>query len=135
MLQTLLAERCKLVVHHETKEMLVYALIVAKNGPKLRELKEGDPRPSPPPGTMMFLQQRLPDFVDQISSGPIGQRFIGRPVLDKTGLQGVYLFQLTWGPDEDFMTAVQEQLGLKFESQKAQIGVLVIDHIEKPEAN
>jgi uncharacterized protein (TIGR03435 family) len=56
-------------------------------------------------------------------------------VLDKTGLPGVYLFDLVWDPDEDFMTAVEEQSGLKFESQKAAVDTIVIDHIEKPDAN
>ena len=52
-----------------------------------------------------------------------------------TGIQGTYLFQVGWGPDSDIMTAVQQQLGLRFESEKAPMDTLVIDHIEKPDGN
>jgi uncharacterized protein (TIGR03435 family) len=58
-----------------------------------------------------------------------------RPVLDKTGLQGVYLFAISIDPDGDFKTQVEAEFGLKFESQKAPVDTLVIDHIEKPDAN
>lgn len=136
MLQTLLSERFKLVVHREAKDMPVYALVVAKNGLKLREVKEGEPkRPPPPiePGALMveFNQSNMRDFVDNLSRSAE----IGRPVLDKTGLQGIYFFDMQLLPGEDFITMVQERCGLKFESQKATVDVLIIDHIEKPAEN
>jgi uncharacterized protein (TIGR03435 family) len=56
-------------------------------------------------------------------------------VLDETGLPGRYLFNLSWGSDEDMVTAILEQLGLKIETQRAPIDTIVIDHIEKPDAN
>jgi uncharacterized protein (TIGR03435 family) len=136
MLQTLLSERLKLVVHRDAKDMAVYALVVAKNGPKLREVKEGGPKLPPPPIepgalTVEFFESRMQDFVDNMNrSGEVG-----RPVLDKTGLQGLYFFDLQLLPGEDFITMVQERCGLKFESQNAVLDILVIDHIVKPEEN
>ncbi len=69
-----------------------------------------------------------------------------RPVMDKTGLTGTYDYTLKWTPERDgvpppdsngviLSIAVQEQLGLKLESQKAPIEILVIEHAEKPSAN
>jgi hypothetical protein len=67
--------------------------------------------------------------------------FAGRPVQDKTGLIGVFDFELGWTPDQvesksdsgpSFTTAIEEQLGLKLKSEKGQIEVLVLDHLEKP---
>jgi uncharacterized protein (TIGR03435 family) len=135
MLQRLLAERFKLVVHRETKEMQVSALMVAKSGFKPHELKPGDPLPVPPPppkegaGGFIFVPGAISDLA-AILSTPVGM-----PVLDKTGLQGKYLFNIAWAQDEDMVTAVLEQLGLKFESQKSPIELLVIDRLEKPDEN
>src|SRR5580658_339290 len=74
-----------------------------------------------------------------------GRYILDRPVLDRTGLSGVYDFMLTWTPESSgstsdlsgpsLFTAVQEQLGLKLEIQKAQVEILVIDHVEKASAN
>ena len=133
MLQALLVERFKLVVHRETKEMPVYALMVGKNGTKLHEWKEGDPLPAfgsgghPNNFRDRGTMQRLADV---LSGGPA----VGRPVLDKTGLKGVYVFYVEWDADEDFLPAMQ-QLGLKLESQKGPVDILAIDRIEKPGAN
>jgi uncharacterized protein (TIGR03435 family) len=137
MLQTLLADRCKLVVHRQPKEMLVYALVVGKNGPRFSEVKENDPGPPKPPSGMKFLSLKMTmaQFVEDFFNSPIGARYIGRPVLDKTGLTGRYLIELTWAPDDDLIANIREQLGLNLESQKAAVDTLVIDHIEKPAAN
>jgi uncharacterized protein (TIGR03435 family) len=64
-----------------------------------------------------------------------GSSLLGRPVLDKTGLQGQYSFQLAWNEDDDFMTALQDELGLRLESQTAEVMTLVISNIEKPSAD
>jgi uncharacterized protein (TIGR03435 family) len=72
--------------------------------------------------------QRLADV---LSGGPN----VGRPVLDKTGLPGVYVFYVVWDEGEDFLPAMQEQLGLKLESTKSPMDCIVIDRIEKPEPN
>jgi uncharacterized protein (TIGR03435 family) len=145
MLQALLSQRFKLVAHHETREVPVYVLTVGKNGAKIHELKEGDPQPPQPekfvsaaaalPGTPAptLAFHSMKEFAARSESNPLAN--IGRPVIDKTRLQGQYFFTFTWDPKEDYMGAVEEQLGLKFVAQKAALDFLVIDHIEKPEPN
>jgi uncharacterized protein (TIGR03435 family) len=133
MLQTLLAERFKLAIHRETKEMPVYHLVAGKNGTKLHDWKEGDPMPRfGPDDRPKFIDrgsmQHLADF---LTAGPD----IGRPVLDKTGLTGVYVFYVAWDEGDQFLPAMQEQLGLKLESHKDLVDCLVIDRIEKPQGN
>jgi len=131
MLQTLLAERFKLVVHRESKEKPVYALVVGKNGTKLREWKEGDPMPEFGGANNFRDRGTMQHFADFLSNAP----GVARPVLDKTSLQGVYVFYVEWAADEDFLPAMQAQLGLKLEPQKAPIDIFVIDHVEKPSEN
>jgi uncharacterized protein (TIGR03435 family) len=136
MLQTLLAERFQFAIHRETKEMPVYGLIIAKSGLKLHEVKEGEPKPPAPraePGAIMveYSVQKMQDFVDNLSRIPE----IGRPVLNQTGLEGVYAFDFQLHPDEDFVTMVQQRCGLKLESQRATVQIVVIDRIEKPAEN
>ena len=151
MLQALLADRAKLALHATSKDLETYSLTVADNGPKLQpapaeqsdELKEQGPMPM---GRQRMLMQiggnqvygigaqstPLDDFAQQLS------RQLGTPVINKTGLHGRYDFNLQWsdpnggsnGPS--LVDAVQEQLGLKLEPQKAPTQVLIIDHIEKP---
>jgi uncharacterized protein (TIGR03435 family) len=143
MLQTLLSRRFKLVSHHETREAAIYALTVGKGGAKVHELKEGDPPkaqtfvsaaaalPGTPAPTLRFSS--IKQFAVASESNPLAN--LGRPVVDKTGLQGQYLFTFSWDPSEDYMGAVEEELGLKFVSQKAPLDFLIIDHIEKPDPN
>jgi uncharacterized protein (TIGR03435 family) len=134
MLQTLLAERFKLALHFETREFLVYALVVGKSGPKIQAVTDGI-------GTMTTgrgrLNCRLPiaAFARSLSST------LGRTVLDQTGLTGAFDIKLEWTPDGDdasgpsIFTAVQEQLGLQLESAKGPVEILVIEHAEKPAAD
>lgn len=134
MLQTLLADRFHLVVHYETKEIPMFVLVVAKNGPKFHEWKAGDPMPefgSAGHANIFIDRGTMQRFVEVLSSGPD----VDRPVLDKTGLKGVYVFYVEWDEDQDFLPAMQQQLGLKLEPQKGPVDNLVIDHIDKPEAN
>ncbi len=152
MLQALLADRAKLALHTTSKDMETYSLTVADNGPKLQpapaeqsdELKEQGPMHM---GRQRMLMQiggnqvygigaqstPLDDFAQQLS------RQLGTPVINKTGLHGRYDFNLQWNDGKggsngspSLVDAVQEQLGLKLEPQKAPMQVLVIDHIEKP---
>lgn len=165
MLQALLA------LHRETKELPIYALVVAKDGPKLQEAKPGDTYPNgikspdgPAGAGMMFMgreglrAQGIPieNLVRHLS------RQLGRTVVDRTGLTGKYDFTLKWTADErqapmlrgaegtqpgsggtsepessgpSIFTAIQEQLGLKLESQKGPVEILVIDHVERPSEN
>jgi uncharacterized protein (TIGR03435 family) len=147
MLQSLLADRFKLVVRHETKEVPVYALTIAKSGPKLHhsDPPESDvaaPRtPARAIGTesrtgYIFKNESMPDFAWALSRmAGIGDRV----VVDDTGLKGNYDFELTFGrndPEEpSIFSAVQGQLGLKLESKKAPVEFLIIDHVETPSDN
>jgi len=154
-----LADRFKLTLHTETKDLPVFALVVAKGGPKIHEAKSGDTYASGvknargeaigPHMAMMRLgggrieAQGLP--MDSLVNGLAQQ--LGRKVLDKTGLKGNYDYTLEWTPDsghaegtEDssgpsIFTAIQEQLGLKLESRTAPVEILVIDHVEMPSPN
>jgi bla regulator protein blaR1 len=138
MLQTLLADRFQLKFHRETKEQPVYALVLAKNGPKLQEVKnEGR-------GVGSGARGRINgNGADMATLATVLADKLGRSVIDRTGLKGVYDFLLTWTPDEvraddpgpSLFTAIQEQLGLKLESTKGPVEVLVIDHAEKPSEN
>jgi uncharacterized protein (TIGR03435 family) len=152
LVQQLLAERFKLAVHWEQKEMPVYALVVEKTSPGLHPAK--DPykgNRSSNNGTVTDEGVTISDLAQQMTS--ILNRELGRIVIDKTGLQGKYDLALAWSPDNhsanfnnvssdnasplgpSIFTAVKEQLGLKLESTKAPVEVLVIDHIEAPSEN
>jgi uncharacterized protein (TIGR03435 family) len=144
MLQTLLEDRFKLKVHRETKEGPIYALVVAaRNGPKLKKsiaadslFSAGGPRRTM---EMIFQKHTMEYLALQLANN--GR--LGRRVVDKTDLTGAWDFTLTFAagdplPDSnvpDLFTALQEQLGLKLESQKGLVEMLVIDHAEKPSPN
>lgn len=148
MLQSLLADRFKLKVHREMREMPIYALVLGKNSPKLK-----DSAPNADPMGLMSVNGRNYQVtrpkatMDDIVLG-ISNAFLDRPVVDNTGLTGTYQLNLTFTPDIpsirrtepdpndiSIFTAVQEQLGLKLEPQKAQVEILVVDHIENPTSN
>jgi uncharacterized protein (TIGR03435 family) len=151
MLRTLMADRFQLKLHHETKDLPVYALTIGKNGPKMKVRTDGD---GGAPFSLLIGGPRWP-----VRNAPMGLMVsvlqmvvLDHPVLDKTGLTGNFDFDLVWTPDEtqfggrgasmpgdpnapNIFTAIQEQLGLKLEAQKAQVDVLVIDSAEKPSEN
>ena len=155
MLQKLLVERYKLTLHHDMKELSVYVLSVAKNGPKLTK-SEGDPNGLPglffrALGALNVRNANMADF-----AGLMQQAVLDRPVLDHTGLTGRFDFTLNWTPDDsqfggmgakippptdsatappNLYTAIQEQIGLKLDATKAPADVLVIDRVEKPSEN
>ncbi len=137
MLQNLLADRFKLKLHRESKELPIYALVATKNGAKLTESAPGTH------GSIGMSQGHLSGksvpvaaLADRLS-GAVFQ--LGRPVLDRTGISGLYDFTLDWVPDDSapsLFTALQEQLGLRLEPQKGSVEVLVVDSMErKPSAN
>jgi uncharacterized protein (TIGR03435 family) len=141
MLQTLLADRFKLVAHRETRPTPVYMLVVAKGGPKLKVSQEE---------TMSTRNPRRGHCeAKKVTIAWLAMAFhnsgwADRPVIDKTGLTDAYDFVLDWTPDDvksdelsapSLFTAVQEQLGLKLEAETAPHEVLVIDHVEKPAEN
>jgi uncharacterized protein (TIGR03435 family) len=180
MMQSMLVERFNLKVHREMREGPVFALVVAKGGPKFLNTKypeldavlrdTGLPPAQPahmPPCTrglacmtrrmsMSELAYTLWDFGDH---GVVSE--IGRPVIDQTGLTGDYDIQLQWAPEfrpgmfmgpinanpgagagppaessgPSFMTALQEQLGLKLEPTKGSVEYVVVDHVDRPSEN
>jgi uncharacterized protein (TIGR03435 family) len=145
MIRTLLADRFKLVTHHETRELPVYELVLARRDGRL------GPSMRPSTGQSRF-QQRIGVLTG--SAVPINilvttlanAGLVRRAVIDRTGLSGTYDIELHWGVDipagrgidvppsdaPSIFTAVQEQLGLKLESTKGSVDVLVIDHVERP---
>lgn len=133
MLQTLLADRFKLSVHRETKEIASYTLSVAKNGPKLEEAKAGDASGvQGGKAGILFHNQPLITLVNTIAN------ILDQPVQDQTGLKGRYSFQLDWSRDPDgpsLFTAIREQLGLELKSHKTPTEVLLVDHAERPSEN
>jgi uncharacterized protein (TIGR03435 family) len=164
MLQSLLADRCKIKVHHETKELRIYELVVAKGGFKLKEADPNNtyangikgPEGHPRAGLMMvqggtITGQAIP--ISRLAAQLAG--LVHSQVVDKTGLAGKYDVTLKWTPDEggrvtmpgaggttppddsgpSIFTAVQEQLGLKLVSTKGPVDTIVIDHIERPSEN
>ena len=143
MLQRLLAERFKLEFHRVKKELPVYALLVAKNGPKFKEsAADGEFSIKPTSRTTASMQRAtVAQLVDMLT------RVLKAPVLDETGLKSRYDVDIditsympegsehSNGPPPDVaalaMAAVQEQLGLKLESRKAMLDLLVVDRAEK----
>jgi uncharacterized protein (TIGR03435 family) len=144
MLQQLLADRFKLTLHHETKEIPVYELTVAKGGPKLPEPRPADDRhavenlPRIQDGSFLFEETSMPEFAAKLS-----QLYgIDRPVVDKTGIAGYYDIVFKGAaaaqrqPDGPTLyTLIQEQLGLKLVPAKGPMDVIVVDHVEKPSEN
>jgi uncharacterized protein (TIGR03435 family) len=164
MLQVLLEDRFKLRLHRETRELPVLMLTVVGGGPKMEQAKCGNP-PGPGPSACLGqrlgshgLNWTL-DGTGATMNGLVNflANNTGRDVIDKTGLAGQYDFQLEWAPDvptgaplggaddrpapvsdvtgPTIFSALHDQLGLKLESGKGPIEVLVIDHVEKPSAN
>jgi uncharacterized protein (TIGR03435 family) len=155
MIKGLLADRFKLAFHRETRELPAYAIVVGPGGHKLTK---NDSNPNGLPsllfrglGVLPVMNATIGDF-----AGVMQFAVLDRPVVDKTGLQGRWDFTLRWTPDESqfaglgvrvpppsndpnappgFFTAVQEQLGLRVESTKAPVEVLVVDRVEKPSEN
>jgi uncharacterized protein (TIGR03435 family) len=158
MLRKLLADRFKLTFHREPKELSIYALTVAKNGPRLKESTVSpDASPEGPPPLIFVVSPqliRLPGRSATMAElASVMQRAaLDHPVVDRTGLSGRYDFDLEFAPDEtqfggafsratddstrlDLTAAIQQQLGLRLEATKGLVDVLVVDHAERPSEN
>jgi len=164
MVQSLLAKRFHLIVSYANKDLPRYGLVINKNGPKLTPITAASsPEASIPNGPqikgfgvavgngqMLANGITMRYLVDILAREPE----VDRTVLDKTGLTDKYYFTLHWSPvqsrirtsqnrqggrEESFepslFAALEEQLGLKLESQKGPVEVLVIDHVERPSPN
>jgi len=154
MLRTLLAERFKVGIRHETRDIDAFALVIAKDGPKIKQtppekLPEDDVKGYD--GLVTRSQRGVLEITGISMKGLAGwlRYSVGRVVLDKTGLPGRYDIALRWTP-EDFsattmsapdtggpsiFSALQEQLGLKLQLGKFPMDVLVVDHMERPSEN
>jgi uncharacterized protein (TIGR03435 family) len=150
MVQQLLADRFKLAVHPETRELPIYALVVAKNGPNLQPAKnpDGGTSMSSRTGQLTAKGATVAQLAQKLTRSLESE--LGRIVIDQTNLTGKYDLTLKWTPAmgsppmlngqldtsaPDIFTAVQEQLGLKLESTKGPVPVLVVDHAELPSEN
>ena len=143
MLQNLLAERFKLVVHHESKSVPGYALVVSKGGLKVKPV-EGEGSSMNSNNTKLTATHVNTDRISKYVSSVLGQ-----PVLDETGVKDSFSFVLEYadprpGREEKsdsgatlptIFTALNEQLGLKLETRKVPIDIVVVDHIERPTEN
>jgi uncharacterized protein (TIGR03435 family) len=141
MLQSLLNERFHLSAHLEEKEVPVYNLVVAKEGPKFQPFDPSHPPPVPPrngASAMIVGPMTMIQLAGSLTSAA------GRPVMNKTGLDGKYFCAVAFSPltaqstgntsdsgPLDIFQAVQEQLGLKLESAKTPLDILVVDHAER----
>jgi uncharacterized protein (TIGR03435 family) len=147
LMRKLLAERFGLKVHHDQREMQVYALTVAKSGPKL-EPSKGDPNGLPRQDAHTSAGERRVGFTNTSMKDLVLELLIevDRPVVDRTGLDGRYDFKLAFTKDEanaptdgsappGLFTAIQEQMGLKLEPVKAPADVVVVDAVQRPTAN
>ncbi|HEY4084979.1 MAG TPA: TIGR03435 family protein [Bryobacteraceae bacterium] len=138
MMQALLAERFGLAYHREQRPLSYYALVVAKSGAKMPGPTDAPAiMPAGVKGQLHILSNRMPmsDVVSVLS------RYMKALVVDQTGLAGEFEVKLVWTPDDrpapedqqgaSIFAAVQEQLGLKLESRKGPMEVMVVDHAEK----
>jgi uncharacterized protein (TIGR03435 family) len=159
MIQSLLADRFKLAIHFETREVPVFALVLAKprkTGPQLHPHTNEPPcstaspcgrfdsLPNPPGQFRIGARDVTMGFIANV----LATSELGRPVLDQTRLTGNFDFTLEWTPNipvspdfipdqsgPTYIEALKEQLGLKLESSRGPVQVPVIDHVERPDEN
>jgi uncharacterized protein (TIGR03435 family) len=149
MLGPLLVERFHLAFHRETRELPVFAMVVAKGGPKFKQPGDGGGALPPTPdgtGGLSYKNWSMATLVDWLSVLPS----VGRPVIDRTGIEGRYSFNANLfdlpkdaspldmkvaigrsDAGDMLFSTLPEQLGLRLESQKAAIEMLVVDHADK----
>jgi uncharacterized protein (TIGR03435 family) len=142
MLRALLEERFQLALHRETKELRVYALVMGKGGPKIREVQDDGSAAEIGSGEGHPIKAH---HVSMKLLASALQGSVGDPVVDATGLTELFDFTLDFTLDEStspdrewgqtLFEAVQRQLGLNLEARKGPVEVIVIDHVEKPSGN
>jgi bla regulator protein BlaR1 len=147
-LPALLADRFQLTVHRETRQLPVYALVIAKGGPKLTASNPNDGKTQ----SLRILPPKDPAGFTAIKMDIYWFSFVlstelNLPLIDKTGISGIYDISLSYTPQRlldapdyagngiSVFTALQQQLGLKLEASKGPVEVLVVDHAEKPSVN
>jgi uncharacterized protein (TIGR03435 family) len=180
MMRSLLADRFKLAIHNETRQVPVFAMVLlkpGKTGPQLQPHSDESSCATPPvgldsstiaggmfPATCGSIYIAMPPSAPglrhsgarRVTIGLIANLLngignLGRPVLDQTGLSGTFDFSLEWTPEASgplspgvdspdpsgatFLQALRDQLGLKLESTKGPVEILVVDHVERPSEN
>jgi uncharacterized protein (TIGR03435 family) len=157
-LRALLEERFQVKLRTDMKEMPAYALVVSKDGPRMKAAEGGEGTPQSfraGPGRINAQRVNMQMLTNMLAN------LTGRPVLDETGLKGFYDFELEYAPEPgqgmfggpapnpgsqgapaaadpsgpSLYTALQQVLGLKLESKKGQVEMLVIEMAEKPTEN
>jgi len=142
LLQALLTDRFRLILRRESKDLPLYALTVAKNGPKLKATESATGIDSNRTGRQNHVHAQVPlaRFAEYLSLR------LDRPVLDDTGLSGVFEITVDWTTDAEqpandtiagpsIFTALQEQLGLRLTTKKKPVEIYVVDHVERPAEN
>jgi uncharacterized protein (TIGR03435 family) len=135
MSQSFLAERFGLRVHREEKSIKAYELVIDKTQPKLRPSSVTDPSFTFGQGHITVRGFSMGSLADRLS-GPVFK--LDRPIIDATGIKGIYDFDLDWSADAavdplrpSVFTALQEQLGLKLETRSVPMSILVVDGVNR----
>jgi uncharacterized protein (TIGR03435 family) len=139
-MRSLLADRFQLEVHNETREMPIYALMVAKSGSRLEPSTSENHTLNNRTGLVIGKKITMKQFAENSLTWRMG-----RTVVDKTGLAGEFDFEFRFVEDKaaaagdnslpDFLTAMRNQLGLVLESQKGPVEVVVVDRVARASVN
>jgi uncharacterized protein (TIGR03435 family) len=137
MLRSLLAERFHLILRREMKDVPAYTLDIAKGGLKLKKLEPGGKLAvSGRPNLLLATNASVREFIDLLANR------LRKPVLDRTGLDGIYDFRVQFAPenvpdspDPSLFTALQEQCGLKLDATMAPAETFVIESVAQPSEN
>jgi uncharacterized protein (TIGR03435 family) len=143
LLCNLLTERFRLAIHHESKEVPAFALVVAKGGPKFHEATRPRDFFTGRPGLIAGARVSTAQLANALAG------MLGNPVVDETGLTAMYEVKLEWTPDQtspatsadeqkdasepgpSLFAALSDQLGLKLQTRKVPVDVVIVDHMEK----
>ena len=152
LLQDVLKDRCNMRAHLGRKEVPVYALVIAKGGPKLLEVSTSESEAASPVWNIQVNRGEIKAHEVPIAAllYALSGISLDRQVVDKTGLTALYNFDLKWTPDDisqggdsgqtaiqepSLFTAIQEQLGLRLQPIKADVDAVIVEHIERPSPN
>ena len=142
-LRSLFTDRFKLAVHHESKELPAFALVVSKGGSKLHVAKKPRDFFTARPGLIQGARVSTAQLANALA------RLLGHPVTDETGLTATYEVKLVWTPDRtsaainadeqtaapepgpSLLTAVGDQLGLRLQTRRVSADLVVVDHMER----
>jgi uncharacterized protein (TIGR03435 family) len=139
MMQALLQERFHLALHRDNRNLSALVLDVAKSGAKLEKAAGGESVTDGGHGRLALKNTNMDGLAERLA------RVTELPVVNRTSIDGVFNMKLVWTPEGEnpqgpgsppsLFTAIQEQLGLRLQSQKTAVAVLVVDHAEKPGEN